>query len=104
VKSSKAESHAKYHKIPVIQFEDQKFTSFSGLIIFQRLLERNGLILSSFDIFIPFKACNHKSSDYDPITAIHCPMSLRKYKEWHGAKSPRFFYFHPILYIGCFIY
>jgi len=39
VKSSKAENHAKYHKIPVIQFEDQKLTSFSGLLIFQRLFQ-----------------------------------------------------------------
>jgi hypothetical protein len=35
VKSSKAEIQAKYHKIPVIHFEDQKLTSFSGLLIFQ---------------------------------------------------------------------
>jgi hypothetical protein len=37
VKSSKAEIQAKYHKIPVIRFEDQKLTSFSGLLIFQVL-------------------------------------------------------------------
>jgi hypothetical protein len=40
VKSSKAENHAKYHKIPMIQFEDQKLTSFSGLLIFQGLFKR----------------------------------------------------------------
>jgi len=40
VKSSKAENHAKYHKIPVIQFEDQKLTSFSGLLIFQVLFRQ----------------------------------------------------------------
>jgi hypothetical protein len=40
VKSSKAENHAKYHKIPVIQFEDQKLTSFSGLLIFQGLFKQ----------------------------------------------------------------
>ena len=37
MKSSKAKIEAKYHKIPVIQFEDQKLTSFSGLLIFQSL-------------------------------------------------------------------
>ena len=37
VKSSKAQIHAKFHKIPTIQFEDQKLTSFSGLLIFQAL-------------------------------------------------------------------
>ena len=37
MKSSKAQIHAKYHKIPVIKFEDQRLTSFSGLLIFQSL-------------------------------------------------------------------
>jgi hypothetical protein len=40
VKSSKAEIQAKYHKIPVIRFEDQKLTSFSGLLIFQVLFRQ----------------------------------------------------------------
>lgn len=40
MKSSKAEIHTKYHKIPVIQFEDQRLTSFSGLLIFQVLFIR----------------------------------------------------------------
>lgn len=40
MKSSKAEIQAKYHKIPVILFEDQKLTSFSGLLIFQVLFSQ----------------------------------------------------------------
>ena len=40
MKSSKAEIQAKYHKIPMIQFEDQKLTSFSGLLIFQSLFRQ----------------------------------------------------------------
>jgi hypothetical protein len=40
VKSSKAEMHAKYHKIPVIRFEDQNLTSFSDLVIFQLLFKQ----------------------------------------------------------------
>jgi Transposase DDE domain group 1 len=40
VKSSKTEIQAKYHKIPVIRFEDQKLTSFSGLLIFQVLFRQ----------------------------------------------------------------
>ena len=43
MKSSKAKIQAKYHKIPVIQFEDQKLTSFSGLLIFQALFGRINL-------------------------------------------------------------
>jgi hypothetical protein len=40
VKSSRAEIQAKFHKIPVIRFEDQKLTSFSGLLIFQVLFSQ----------------------------------------------------------------
>ena len=40
MKSSRAEIQAKFHKIPVIRFEDQKLTSFSGLLIFQVLFSR----------------------------------------------------------------
>ena len=43
VKSSKAQIHAKFHKIPAICFEDQKLTSFSGLLIFQLLFMRLNL-------------------------------------------------------------
>jgi len=34
---------AKFHKIPVIRFEDQQLTSFSGLLIFQQLFKRLAL-------------------------------------------------------------
>lgn len=40
MKSSRAELQAKYHKIPMIRFEDQRLTSFSGLLIFQVLFIR----------------------------------------------------------------
>lgn len=43
MKSSKAEIQAKYHKIPMIRFEDQKLTSFSGLVIFQALFRNMNL-------------------------------------------------------------
>jgi len=43
VKSSKAQIQAKFHKIPVIRFEDQRLTSFSGLLIFQVLFRRVNL-------------------------------------------------------------
>ena len=38
MKSSKAQILAKFHKIPVLRFEDQQLTSFGGLLIFQQLL------------------------------------------------------------------
>ena len=43
MKSSKAQIQAKYHKIPMICFEDQKLTSFSGLLVFQVLFRRLNL-------------------------------------------------------------
>jgi len=43
VKSSKAQITAKFHKIPMIRFEDQQLTSFSGLLIFQLLFKRLNL-------------------------------------------------------------
>lgn len=38
--SSKAQILAKFHKIPVIHFEDQLLKSFSDLLIFQLLFKR----------------------------------------------------------------
>jgi len=43
VKSSKAQTQAKFHKIPMIRFEDQQLTSFSGLLIFQLLFKQINL-------------------------------------------------------------
>jgi len=43
VKSSKTQIEAKFRKIPVMRFEDQKLTSFSGLLIFQLLFKRLNL-------------------------------------------------------------
>ena len=43
MKSSKAQIQAKFHKIPTIRFEDQKLSSFSGLVIFQALFVRINL-------------------------------------------------------------
>ncbi len=40
MKSSKAQILAKFHKIPVLRFEDQELSSFSGLLIFQQLFHR----------------------------------------------------------------
>ena len=40
MKSSKAQIQSKCYKIPTIRFEDQKLTSFSGLLIFQLLFKR----------------------------------------------------------------
>jgi len=55
VKSSKAQIHAKYHKIPEIRFEDQQLTSFSGLLVFQLLFRRLNLKQKLKDCFAHLK-------------------------------------------------
>ena len=39
MKSSKSAIRRKTHALPILRFEDQQLTSFSGLVIFQRLFE-----------------------------------------------------------------
>ena len=43
MKFSKAAIHRKTHRIPLIRFEDQKLTSFAGLVVYQTLFSRIGL-------------------------------------------------------------
>ena len=40
MKHSKKHIHSKTHATPILRFEDQKLTSFSGLVIFQKLFEK----------------------------------------------------------------
>ena len=43
MKCSKAAIHRKTHRIPEIKFEDQRLTSFAGLVVYQALFARIGL-------------------------------------------------------------
>ncbi len=43
MKCSKAATYRKSHRIPEIRFEDQKLTSFAGLVVYQALFTRIGL-------------------------------------------------------------
>ena len=43
MKSSRSEIHRKTHALPTLRFEDQHLTSFSGLVIFQKLFDLLGL-------------------------------------------------------------
>jgi len=43
MKCSKAAMHRKTHHIPEIKFEDQRLTSFAGLVVYQRLFSRIGV-------------------------------------------------------------
>ena len=40
MKSSRSEIHRKTHALPVLRFESQQLTSFSGLVIFQKRYEQ----------------------------------------------------------------
>jgi hypothetical protein len=40
VKSSKTQTHSRVHKIPTVRFDDERLTSFSGLIIFQAFFQK----------------------------------------------------------------
>ena len=68
MKSSKAQIHAKFHKIPTNHFEDQKLTSFSGLFIFQALLRHINLKKSLKKCFSHIKI--------SPIFGHHCIVLL----------------------------
>jgi len=43
VKHSRSDIHRKIHRIPEIRFEDQRLTSFAGIILFQPLFSKLGL-------------------------------------------------------------
>jgi len=43
MKFSRSETRIKTHVLPILRFEDQKLTSFSGLVVFQKLFEHLGL-------------------------------------------------------------
>ncbi len=43
MKCSRAAVHRKTHSIPDLRFEDQRLTSFSGLVLYQALFSRLGL-------------------------------------------------------------
>jgi hypothetical protein len=51
MKCSKAAVHRKTHRIPEIRFEDQKLTSFAGLVVYQALFSRIGLITTAQPLF-----------------------------------------------------
>ena len=40
MKCSKSAIHRKTHRIPEIKFEDQRLTSFAGLVVYQSLFSR----------------------------------------------------------------
>ena len=68
VKSSKTQIQSNFYKIPSIRFEDQKLTSFSGLLIVQLLFRRIDLKYRLKNCFwtlmVPF--CQQKVTQKEP--------------------------------------
>ncbi len=40
MKSGKSQTHVRFYKIPELRFEDQRLTSFSGLLVYQLLFKQ----------------------------------------------------------------
>ena len=40
MKCTKAAVHRKFHALPALQFEDQKLTSFAGIVLWQSLFQK----------------------------------------------------------------
>jgi len=59
VKSSKAQIFSRVHRIPVLRFEDQRLTSFAGLVVIQELF-------SKLDVKARLRAC----FDHLPVSPI----------------------------------
>lgn len=55
MKLSRGQVRRRTHKIPILQFEEQKLTSFSGLLLFQALFTR-------LDLKARLRACFQSSS------------------------------------------
>ena len=69
MKSSKAETHARVHRIPALRFEpEQRLTSYAGLVIFQALFYR-------LDLKQRFRRC-FSHVDLQPIFGLHTVMQL----------------------------
>ena len=67
MKSSRAEIHAAFHKIPRLRFESQrKLTSYAGLVIIQALIARLGLKAKLHKCFAPLR----KHAIYGPASIV----------------------------------
>jgi hypothetical protein len=82
VKFSKAQIQAKFHKIPEIRFEDQRLTSFSGLLVFQLLFKRIDLKQRLKKCFSSIKQC--RIFDHHLVVLlliVHLLLGFRRLRE-----------------------
>jgi len=55
-KSSKAQTHGSFHKVPALRSDEQELTSFSGLVVFQVLFDHLWLKLRFEGCFAHLKS------------------------------------------------
>jgi hypothetical protein len=68
VKTSRAQTHSKVHKIPALRFENLQLTSYAGLVVFQSLFQQ-------LQLKERFRRC-FAHLDVQPIFGLHTVMVL----------------------------
>lgn len=82
MKCSKASIYRKTHRIPEIRFEDQRLTSFAGLILFQSLFTRIGLKKKLSNCFQYLKVSPIFSHDFTVMLLIvHLLLGYRQLQD-----------------------
>jgi hypothetical protein len=87
MKCSKAAIHRKPHRIPEIKFEDQRLTSFAGLVVYQTLLScssKSGTFWSRNSV-----AIGTPRSRSHPNTSASRQATAREPIGWLSGNSPR---------------
>ena len=66
MKSSKSQSYSKTHTLPQIRFEEQELSSFSGLVLYQKLFHQLGLKEKLRQCF----ESKHSGAIFGPATVV----------------------------------
>ena len=81
MKPKKAEIYSKVHAIPEIEFENQRLTSFSGLVIFQSLFSQLNLKEKLRQCFKHLKAPTYSHFTVVLVLIVHILLGFRKLRE-----------------------
>ena len=82
MKTSKADTLSRCHKIPEIRFEDQRLTSFGGIVILQALLTRLGFKQRLRDCFSHLgQGCSFRSHRIFLWLLVHLFLGFRRLRD-----------------------
>ena len=81
MKPKRAEIYSKVHTIPEIEFENQRLTSFSGLVIFQSLFSQLNLKEKLRQCFKHLKAPTYSHFTVVLVLIVHILLGFRKLRE-----------------------